>query len=70
VFAAGCARSVWAILDVLQVYSGADRGLFPTTHVAAIRRRKKPCSRGPLSLPTSKRSHRADATQIGLILCA
>lgn len=31
--------------------SGAGRGLFPTTHVAAIKRRKGPCSRGPLLLP-------------------
>lgn len=30
--------------------SGAGRGLFPTTHVAAIKRRKGPCSRGPLLL--------------------
>lgn len=31
--------------------SGAGKGLFPTTHVAAIKRRKGPCSRGPLLLP-------------------
>lgn len=32
--------------------SGAGRGLFTTTHVAAIKRRKGPCFRGPLLLPT------------------
>lgn len=31
---------------------GAGRGLFPTTHVAAIKRRKGPCFKGPLLLPT------------------
>lgn len=31
--------------------SGAGKGFFPTTHVAAIKRRKGPCSRGPLLLP-------------------
>lgn len=29
----------------------AGRGLFPTTHVGAIKRRKGPCSRQPLSMP-------------------
>lgn len=31
--------------------SGAGRGLVPTAHVPAIKRRKGPCSRGPLFLP-------------------